>query len=166
VSDDGERPHVREIERKFLVRALPDDLPTGRSIRQAYVAVEGDVSVRVRDDAGSRILTVKGGRGTVRTEIELELSAERFDALWELAGDRSVEKTRHVLPLPQGSVELDMYGGTLVGLIVAEVEFGSIEESEAFDPPAWFGAEVTGDPAWTNASLALHGRPPGAGDSR
>jgi CYTH domain-containing protein len=152
-------PANQEIERKFLVETVPERLPPGRLLRQAYVAVEGDVSIRVRDDDGARSLTVKGGRGTIRAEVELEPDADQFAALWELAGDRRVEKTRHVLPLPPVAVELDVYAGGLEGLVVAEVEFDSVEASEAFEPPSWFGREVTGDGAWTNASLALHGRP-------
>jgi adenylate cyclase len=52
-----------------------------------------------------------------------------------------------------------VFGGTLDGLYIVEVEFTSEDEATAFVAPQWFGREVTGDPAWTNASLARHGRP-------
>jgi CYTH domain-containing protein len=34
--------------------------------------------------------------------------------------------------------------------------------AERFEPPAWFGREVTGESAYKNQSLACHGRPTGA----
>jgi adenylate cyclase len=45
---------------------------------------------------------------------------------------------------------------------VVEVEFASRQEAEAFDPPDWFGAELTGAAGWSNAALARHGAPPDA----
>ena len=56
-------------------------------------------------------------------------------------------------------IELDVFGGTLDGLVIAEVEFDSTSAMDAFAPPAWFDREVTDDGAYTNASLALHGLP-------
>ena len=38
---------------------------------------------------------------------------------------------------------------------LVEVEFNSLEEAEAFIPPAWFGEEVTGNKQYSNAQLAL-----------
>ena len=45
-------------------------------------------------------------------------------------------------------------------LCTVEVEFDSMQVADAFEPPAWFGREVTGVAAWTNASLARNGLPP------
>ena len=55
------------------------------------------------------------------------------------------------------------FGGGLDGLIIAEVEFDSPESLTGFTPPGWFGTEVTDDGRYSNASLALHGRPPDPG---
>ena len=38
-----------------------------------------------------------------------------------------------------------------------EIEFPSLEASEAFAPPPWIGREVTGDARYANQSLALDG---------
>jgi adenylate cyclase len=70
-----------------------------------------------------------------------------------------VEKTRYEIPYGAHLIELDVYSGALEGLVVAEVEFGSEEESARFDPPDWFGSEVTDDVRYSNRSLAVHGRP-------
>jgi adenylate cyclase len=152
---------VTEIEHKFRVARLPTGLGNGASLRQGYVAIEGDVEVRVRSDGTHHALTVKGGVGLERTEVEVSIDAAAFDELWTLAGDRHLEKTRHRVDLDGPTAELDLYAGALAGLAVVEVEFPSRREAEAFDPPDWFGAELTGVPGWSNAALARDGVPTG-----
>ena len=154
---------MSEIERKFRVARLPTaDLGEGTSLRQAYVAVEGDVEVRVRSDGTHHARTVKGGAGRERDEVEVAIDATAFADLWRVAGARHLEKTRHRVDLDGLTAELDLYAGALAGLAVVEVEFASRQEAEAFDPPDWFGAELTGQAAWSNAALARHGAPPDA----
>lgn len=147
-----------EIERKFLVERVPDDLGgTARRIDQGYVALDEGAEVRVRRIGDELWLTVKGTGGLSRVEEEVRLSREQFESLWPLTEGRRIEKTRHTLP---GGVEVDVYDGSLTGLVVAEIEFASEEESAAFVPPDWFGAEVTDDPRYKNRALAVGGRPP------
>ena len=55
--------------------------------------------------------------------------------------------------------DVDVYAGALAGLCTAEVEFDSEDEAGAFTPPTWFGREVTGERAWSNAALARDGLP-------
>jgi adenylate cyclase len=153
---------VSEIERKFRVARVPAGLGAGISLRQAYVAVEGDVEVRVRSDGTHHVLTVKGGAGLERDEVEVAIDTVVFADLWRLAGDRHLEKTRHRIDLDGLTAELDLYAGALAGLAVVEVEFASRREAEAFDPPDWFGAELTGAAGWSNAALARNGAPPDA----
>jgi CYTH domain-containing protein len=151
-----------EIERKFLVGRAPDGLPDGEPIQQGYLAIHDDgVEVRVRRRGDTTTLTVKSGPGMVRTEEELPIDDERFDALWELTGGRRVSKTRHYLPLGELTVELDVYGDAHEGLLTAEIEFPSREAAEAFAPPEWLGRDVTGDARYAAQSLALHGVPGG-----
>ncbi len=148
-----------EIERKFRVAQVPPDLGDGAPLRQAYVALDGEVEVRVRSDGADHVLTVKAGRGLERTEVEVPVDAGAFAELWAVAGGRHLEKTRHRIDLGCRTAELDLYGGGLAGLAVVEVEFPSRQEADAFQPPAWFGAELTGRPGWSNAELARHGPP-------
>ena len=152
-----------EIERKFLVRQLPSALEQSRSTRieQGYIAVSDDgTEVRVRRRDGAALLTVKGGSGRSRAEEEIAIDAERFARLWPLTEGRRLEKTRHLIPAGTGpTIELDVYSGGLTGLVVAEVEFGSEDAADAFEPPEWFGPEVTDDARFKNQSLACEGAP-------
>jgi CYTH domain-containing protein len=153
-----------EVERKFLVRDLPDAavLGPGEPLRQGYLAEEGDVSVRVRITAAAATLTVKAGGGLARTEVEFAISREQADALWPHTAGRRIDKRRHRVPLDGTGplvAEVDLYAGPLDGLATVEVEFPDRETAESFVPPDWFGEELTGDHRWSNAALARAGRP-------
>jgi CYTH domain-containing protein/CHAD domain-containing protein len=151
-----------EIERKFLLEQLPSDLGRHphKQIEQGYLAVSKRAEVRLRRADGECTLTVKRGSGEEREEIEVELAAEQFDALWEACGEGRLAKRRHLVPLGGGlTAEVDVYGGSLQGLAVAEVEFSSLEAARAFERPAWFDREVTADHRYANQSLARGGIP-------
>jgi CYTH domain-containing protein len=153
-----------EVERKF-VAANPrpaDQLGRGVRMRQGYLAEDGDVTLRVRiSDAGSW-LTVKAGSGLARTEVEVTIDDEAAEELWPHTNGRQLEKTRYRVELPESGLvaEVDLFEGELDGLCLVEVEFDSVDAANGFDPPQWFGREVTGQPGWSNADLARSGRPP------
>ena len=150
-----------EIERAFVADRRPDAelLGPGVPLRQGYVASEGEVEVRLRITADDAVLTIKSGGGLARDEVELTVAAADAEALWPLTQGRRIAKHRHRVPVGEQVAEVDVYGDALEGLCRIEVEFDSEAAAAAFDPPAWFGREVTGDERWRNASLARHGRP-------
>jgi CYTH domain-containing protein/CHAD domain-containing protein len=157
------RGSTSERERKFLIAQMPDLPEEGTTLRQGYLAIDGSVSVRVRD-AGREgcTLTMKAGRGSLRTELEFGLDAEQFAVAWVYTRERCINKTRYRLPLGAHTVELDVFHENLNGLVLAEVEFDDDETMAAFAPPEWFGPEVTDDVSYTNAALAVNapsGRP-------
>jgi adenylate cyclase len=150
---------VPEIERKFKVEVVPNGLlGPGSAIRQGYLSVE-PVEIRIRAQDGARELTVKSLGGLSRVEVGLPLTAGQFDELWPLV-IAFVEKARHRVGLGEAVAEVDVYGGKLAGLVVAEVEFASREEALGFAPPDWFGEEVTEDERFRNAALARAATPP------
>jgi CYTH domain-containing protein/8-oxo-dGTP pyrophosphatase MutT (NUDIX family) len=153
-----------EIERKWLVAELPvDDLrdAPADAIAQGYLAAgrHGEAEVRVRRRGERTFLTVKSTGGLERVEEELAIDARTFASLWPLTEGRRVEKTRHLVPFGEATLEVDVYEGDLDGLVVAEVEFASRDESAAFTPPSWVGEDVTEDERYKARNLALHGLP-------
>jgi CYTH domain-containing protein len=152
----------REVERKFLVLKPPADLEgrKKRSLTQGYLVItdEGE-ELRLRRSDESFYQTFKAGRGLERVEAEIELSREQFEVLWPATEGRRIVKDRYELDHGGFVIELDVYQGALAGLVIAEVEFDSREQSQHFDPPAWLGAEVTDDDRYKNRSLAVHGAP-------
>jgi len=148
-----------ERERRYLVAELPGELPEPLRIEQGYVTT-GRVTVRVRRVDDRHVLTIKTGSGRNRTEIERDLDREEFDALWDEATELRIVKRRHLVPLDDGlTAELDLFDGELAGRRMVEVEFDDDASADAFEPPAWFGREVTEDNRYTNSSLAKRGWP-------
>ena len=64
----------------------------------------------------------------------------------------AIAKTRHIVMHDGHKWEIDVFGGDNAGLVMAELELASA--AETFTPPAWLGAEVTGDHRYSNAQLA------------
>src|SRR3954452_12508390 len=152
-----------EIERKFLLEAVPEGLPPGARIEQGYLAIDPQgAEVRVRRKADKTLMTVKTGIGLMRGEEEWPLERERFDRLWALTDGRRVVKTRHEVPLGQDLIaEVDVFEGHLDGLVTAEVEFPDEATARASAAPAWLGRDVTDDPRYGNRVLAVAGIPSG-----
>ena len=154
-----DRPrHNREIERKFLVEWLPDDLKRSRSfvIEQGYLASESPGrQVRLRKRGHAASLTVKIGRGSHREEREIKLSQKQFAALWPGTAGRRLRKVRYEIPWDNVMIEIDIYRGRHAGLVVAEVEFPDSASCRTFKAPWWFGREVTGEKRYSNVRLAM-----------
>jgi CYTH domain-containing protein len=152
---------IEEVERKWKVTELPDLTGLkGKEVIQGYIAIAQDgTEVRVRQKGDRYYETIKSDGALVRGEIEIELTKEQYDALWQATVGRRLEKTRYEIPCDGGTIELDVYKGALAGLVVAEVEFPSIRDSEKFIAPSWFGREVTEDKGFKNKNLALNGVP-------
>lgn len=145
----------QEIERKFLV--------TGEYKSQAYAQtriVQGYLSsargrtvrVRIRDDKG--YLTIKGASnasGTSRYEWEKEISLEEARELMQLCEPGIIDKTRYLVQSGIHTFEVDEFYGENDGLVVAEVELAS--EDESFEKPIFIGQEVTGDIRYYNSQL-------------
>jgi adenylate cyclase len=152
----------QEIERKFLVKSLPENLDQypHKDIIQGYLAITEDgTEVRLRQKGKKYFQTVKSGSGKTRFESEIEITEEQFNSLWEATKGKRVEKTRYNIPHENGIIELDVYRGDLNGLLSAEMEFASEQASNDFVPPEWMSQEVTSDKRYKNQNLASHGIP-------
>lgn len=149
---------TREIERKFLIRKLPDQLDNypHAEIEQGYLAAErGGLQVRLRRKGADYSLTYKRGRKSAREEREIVLTLQQFHALWPATEGRRLSKIRYDVPWRKWTVEIDVYLGRHDGLIVAEVEFEDEKGRDTFVPPDWLGREVTGKSRYSNVVLAF-----------
>lgn len=143
-----------EIERKFLVndtswQAVADE---GTLCRQGYLlSGEGKV-LRVRRMGEVAYLTLKGPtHGISRAEFEYEIPVSDAEELLSWCSEQVV-KTRYRVALCGLVWEIDCFSGANDGLVLAEVELESEEQS--FVRPDWLGEEVSGDARYYNASLA------------
>ena len=157
-----------EIERKYTLKKLPENLESYpcRIIEQAYLNV--NPVVRVRRDNDDYYLTYKGSGMMAREEFNLPLNKESYEHLLEKADGNIISKKRYVLPIdnPQFAdgfipdanlkleIELDVFSAPFAPLIMAEVEFPSIEMANAFIAPDWFDEDVTLNPEYHNSNMS------------
>ena len=145
-----------EIERQFLVKALPALPLVSDRLEQGYVAFLPEI--RIRAVNGERFfLTVKRGTGLVRQEWETPVSREEYENLVQQLepGTLLVKKRRYRLPLAGGwTAELFVHSGHLDGFAYVEVEFPDEAAAERFRPPAWFGRELTEDAGFSYRTFA------------
>lgn len=144
-----------EIERKFLVKSLPENLSQYpcREIEQGYLNISPVVRIRRSNDTYT--LTYKGSGLMVREEYNLPLTADAFSHLKEKIDGNLIVKRRYLIPCSEKlTVELDIFDGSLAPLQLAEVEFESEEDANAFIPPEWFGEDVTFSTKYHNSTLS------------
>ncbi len=157
-----------EIERKYLLRALPRQLrgAAAAEIDQGWLPGERlrERVRRVRDagDAGAAgsapreryFRTVKLGSGVTRIEVEEGCTRELFDALWPLTRERRVRKRRYRVREGARVWEVDEF--TDRALVLAEVELPAADA--AAELPGWLAPyvvrEVTDEGEYVNANLA------------
>ena len=145
-----------EIERKFLIDKIPLKLTEYKSdkIKQGYFSILPEKRVRKLGDV--YILTEKGEGDMIREEKEVIIDKEMGEKLFALSKTYIIEKTRYYIPFGEHIIELDVYEGRHKGMVVAEVEFMSEREALDFEPPWWFGEDITKDKSYKNMMLALN----------
>jgi CYTH domain-containing protein len=146
-----------EIERKYLITRLPEgatDHPH-HLIEQGYLSTEPVVRVRREDD--NYYLTYKSKGLLEREEYNLPLTMESYNHLIQKADGHILTKKRYLIPVEHSdslTIELDIFEGRFDGLMLAEVEFETREEAEAFTAPDWFGEDVTFTGEYQNSQLS------------
>lgn len=155
-----------EIEKKFLVRDIPDELENAEKweISQGYLCtLENAPTIRIRKVNDLYNLTYKSRAGVkqernviINQEEEFPITRECFEHLAGKVDGHLITKTRYRFPIGVRDVaELDIFHGALEGLCLVEVEFSTIQDAKDFIAPDWFGEDVSDDASFRNASLAI-----------
>lgn len=162
-----------EIERKFTIKSLPDNLGQYpfHLIEQAYLNT--DPVVRIRKEDNDYYLTYKGKGLLAREEYNLPLNEQSYYHLREKADGNVIAKKRYLIPIAHPAfasgfqididqtsltIELDIFEAPFENLVIAEVEFPTIEMSEAFLAPDWFLEDVSDNPEYHNSNLSKKNR--------
>ena len=147
-----------EIERKFLVTGdgWKESADSGTKMRQGYLCVEGDRTVRVRLANNTARLTIKGAAaGIARAEYEYAIpERDAREMLDSLCVDTSIVKTRYRVEHAGKVWEVDVFEGANSGLVLAEIELDG--EDDSVELPDWAGREVSDDERYYNAYLTSH----------
>ncbi len=150
-----------EIERRFLIAnsRWRESAEAPRQIRQAYLALTGLASVRIRIvETAKAYMTIKSAQAEVeRLEFEYPIPVADAEKLMEMRSGNMIEKQRHIVPCETMRWEIDVFSGVLAGLVIAEIELP--DPDVQLSRPDWLGAEITSDERYSNASLAIHGLP-------
>lgn len=146
---------AKEIERKFLVKGNFKDLAVKSTrIVQGYLSSVPERTVRVRIKGDKGYLTIKGignVSGASRFEWEKEIPVNEAEELLKICEPGVIDKTRYNVKVGNHTFEVDEFYGENEGLVIAELELSS--ENESFPKPQWLGEEVTGDTKYYNAML-------------
>lgn len=154
-----------EIERKYLLGEYPAALIENgalivekeQQIEQTYLALDGDQELRVRKIIDMRTgaveftHTFKKGWGLAREEVEYSISEGLYDQVVTAHGAIPLTKRRVTARWGERIVEIDDY--SQIELLVLEVEFPSLEDAEAFVPPAWFGRDISMEKQYSNKKV-------------
>ena len=150
----------REIERKYLLRALPERVRDAQSVEVDQGYLPGTrINERIRrmqTAEGPRFFrTIKMGSGLERFEIEEETTEDFFMAVWPLTRGARVFKRRYFVPEGDVVWEIDEFLDR-PGLWLAEVELESAHQR--VEMPEWLQPvverEVTDERQYTNHALA------------
>jgi CYTH domain-containing protein len=174
---DGEKIHLKkifyvklekrgimnkEIERKYAIKYLPDDIKIEsiKEIEQAFIYRDKNTIIRIRKiEARTKqsknidyIYTVKT-KGDIqydsdysigqKYEIESNISEKEYNELIKRKISNIIHKTRVVVPIEEKlKVEIDIYYDYLDGLLTAEIEFPSEEMAKEYQKTDWLGEEL------------------------
>ncbi len=146
---------ANEIERKFLVTGEFKNLACKETrIVQGYLSSIPERTVRVRIKGEKGFITIKGignVSGASRYEWEKEIPTTEVEELLKICEPGVIDKTRFLVKVGNHTFEVDEFYGENKGLVVAEIELSS--ENESFNKPEWLGQEVTGDTRYYNSML-------------
>lgn len=147
-----------EIEKKYLIKALPDNLDkyNYHIIEQAYLTTKPTIRVRREDDEYYMTYKGSGANDTplAHTEYNLPLNKESYETLKDKADGNIITKKRVLIPYQSYTIELDIFDEPFAPMVFAEVEFDSVEDAESFTAPDWFDKEVTGQKEYTNSFMS------------
>ncbi len=158
-----------EIERKFTIKSLPENLSDYPCLHLEQGYLNTNPVIRIRKQDNDYILTYKGTGMLAREEYNLPLNAKSYAHLKGKCDGNIISKKRYIIPLENPSftdtcpdalkpecltIELDIFDAPFAPLIMAEVEFDSIEAANAFIAPEWFAEDVTLNKEYHNSNMS------------
>lgn len=139
-----------EKELKFLLKTIPQGLSQCKSKKMIDIYIPrkaGHAAIRIRQQGDQFFITKKTVVMTegvkVLNEETIQITEEDFMIFSTMEKALILDKTRYDYPLGNNVIEVDIFGGKLNGLALAEVEFNSIEGLKAFTMPEFCLVNVT-----------------------
>lgn len=140
-----------ERERTFLAKFLPENLNTcpHKEITDLYFPAASDhAKARVRKQGNAYQIVKKTllNPGDASTQVEqvINLDKAEYDALTTIEG-KLLTKVRYYFSYQGGTAEIDIFKGSLNGLVLIDFEFEDEAAMKQFQIPDFCLAEVTQD---------------------
>ena len=155
--------HIPMTQRRFLIasalaRLIRKEGGVAGRIVEAYFPARPDWDHFVSLEPGHSYLVLAPAREGAGEGEQTEVPRAQAEALLAVcAGKVGFECT--IVPLRDGKQTLLQRFVAPGRLDLLSVEFATEEDADRFVPPAWFGSEVTQDPAYDRGALARIGRP-------
>jgi CYTH domain-containing protein len=149
------------ITRRFLLAPslarLIEKERGSHHVREGYFPEQSERSISVRVEEGTGTLVLMASRAGEAVEESAELPRAHAEALLSLSA-AGVDYRRIDLHIDTHSAHISRFS-TAERLDLIAVGFEQEEQARKFQPPPWFGPEVTAEPTYQNRSVALTGRP-------
>ncbi len=138
-----------ELEKTYLIKYLPEGFENliCKEVLDIYLPISSDhPSLRIRKNATKYEITKKvpvtEGDASVQTENTIPLSPKEYEEIATVLGKR-VEKWRYIYTKDTTTFEIDVFKGTLDGLVLVDVEFENVDMKNNFVMPDFCLADVT-----------------------
>ncbi len=140
-----------EIERKFLIKDIPDlsSITPVRYERYYIKRAPGfEERIQKKDDVFEYEIK-KEISNLERTKDKRIITEKEFNAFKNQVTESIIRDSYKI----NSTISIKKYYGKFVGLVRAEVEFDSIEKAKNFVPEVWMGKEITDSPLGRDAKL-------------
>ncbi len=138
-----------ELEKTYLAKYIPDNIKEykHKEIIDIYIPESYEhPTLRIRKNADKYEMTKKvplsNDDFSKQNEYTISLDKEEYKTLSTIKGKR-VEKIRYYFEYQSNIAEIDIFQNNLLGLILVDFEFNTVEELEKFVIPDFCLIEVT-----------------------
>ncbi|MBL7058467.1 hypothetical protein ISS03_03955 [Patescibacteria group bacterium] len=144
---------TKEIERKFLIKVMPDLTNlTPLCYERYFIFRSEEVNIRIQKKGSNYELERKEKKSNLSHDKQkITITEEEFNALKKYTEKPILRDSYLISKNPEISVKI--YYGKHEGLQRVEVEFKSVGEAKKFKPLDWFGEEITNTPLGKDSNL-------------
>lgn len=142
-----------EIERKFLVREVPDlngIVPV--SYERYFLASTDGSEERVQKKGEAFEWEKKVAVSDLASKKEKRIISKEEFEVYKTKAVSGIERESYLLSLSP-EITLKVYHGSYEGLVRAEVEFENEAEAKSYRPESWMGEEITNSPLGRDSKL-------------
>jgi len=146
---------MKEIERKFLIKTIPNlDNITPIRYERYFLSNNNDEEIRIQKKSDNYELESKIKISEIEYKKEKKLITEAEFLELKNGCKKSIIRDSYLIN-EKPNITIKKYYEDYEGLVRVEIEFESIEESNDFKIPLWVDREITGTELGNDSKLIL-----------